>query len=286
VVHVVDTDARGNGGEPSLERADDHDLAPIALAHHGIGAVFVGPERAGKDLGKLVLGLVRPVQIDHFAVKGFDLEKGRYDDDIPGVLHEGAGVRLVVDAKDAPAKVELDGMIWGDKFHRVVTSDAAFSRAAAAWVFSEDDHTELSPAEMMKVAMMGRAVSPVTSYLAVEPGTRPSTIGFDRQGFGAGRGGVSPRVMMGSASVRRIPPDPRKLFTAGIARCVAAHKPAAGWKVQLRLDTTYDEVVDVAPTATGKPTAFTSCLVEMVWAIQLPATDYNLSRERFTLDLS
>ena len=89
VVHLLDTDARGHGGDPRLERDDDHHLAPIPLAHHGILATLVNPAEAGKDLPRLVLGLVRPVQIDHFAVKGFDLEKGKYDETLSDVLARG-----------------------------------------------------------------------------------------------------------------------------------------------------------------------------------------------------
>lgn len=286
VVHLIDTDGRSHGGDPTLVRDDEHALAPIALAHHGILATLTSPERAGKDLPRLVLGLVRPVQIDHFAVKGFDLERGKYDEVLSDVLHEGAGVRLVVDAKNAPVKVEVVGMIWGDKFRRVVSADAAFSKAAAAWVFSEDDHDALSPAEMMTVAMMGKVVSPVTSYLATEPGVRPSTIGLERNsmGLGAGRGGMAPSVRLGSVGTKRIPPDPMKLVAAEARKCVDKHKPAAGWKARLTLESTYDEVVDVV-IADGATLPVTSCLVEAVWAVRL-TDEYKLSRETFTLAFS
>lgn len=284
IVHVVDTDARGGRGEPSLERDDTHTLAPLALGHHGILATLAAPEGAAKALVPLVLGLVRPVQIDHFEVKGFDLAKGEYEAQrLPSVLREGDGVRLVVAAAGAPEAIELRGMIWGDRFRRVVRADAAFSRAAAGWVFSEDDHDALSEAEMMKVAMMGKAVSPVTSYLAIEPGVRPSTIGLERHGVGHGRGSASPRVMMGSASRPRKTPDPRALLTAAVARCVAAHKPPAGWRVRIQLDTTYDEVVDV--TAPGAAQPITPCLVEAVWALRL-TPDYDRAREAFAFDVT
>ncbi len=283
VVHVVDADPRG-GGDPTLVRNDEHDLAPIPLAHHGILAELTGgdSDEAGKQLPRLTLGLVRPVQIDHFKISGFDLEKGHHDETVPEVLREGAGVRIVVDHKDAPERIELAGMIWGDKFRRVVTVDAAFSRAAAAWVFSEDDHDDLSNEEMMKVALMGRAVSPVTSYVATEPGARPSTLGLIGRGAGgmSGRHGVSPRVMMGSASGRK-PPDPLLLLEAAIKKCVATHKPAAGWSVRLGMESTYDEVVDVI-VESGDKQPVAACLVEAVWALRLTAA-YNLSREGFTL---
>lgn len=282
VVHLVDTDARF-GGEPGLTRDDDHALAEIPLAHHGILATLTAPAGAGKALPRLVLGLVRPVQIDHFAITGFDLAKGHYDDVLPEVLHEGDGLRFVVDAPSAPTKVELTGMIWGDRFRRVVTADAGFSKAAAAWVFSEDDHGELSPAEMMTVAMMGKAVSPVTSYLATEPGVRPSTIGIEGRGagFGAGGGSLAPRVALGSASTRK-KPDPMALLGDAARRCVDKHRPAAGWRARLTMESTYDEVVDVI-VDDGAALPVTPCLVEAVWALRLTAA-FDRSRERFALE--
>lgn len=99
-------------------------------------------------------------------------------------------------------------MIWGDKFRRVVTSDVAFSKAAAAWVFSEDDHHDLSREEMLTVAKLGRAVSPVTSYLATEPGVRPSVIGLEEglvgTGSGFGMGGLGTSGKGGMPALTRI----------------------------------------------------------------------------------
>ncbi|MDX2092275.1 MAG: hypothetical protein SFX73_30705 [Kofleriaceae bacterium] len=62
-------------------------------------------------------------------------------------------------------------MIWSDPFTREVRVSNPFSIQTAAFVFGAD--------EQMKLARMGRVVWPVTSYLAAEPGVRPSTIGLD-----------------------------------------------------------------------------------------------------------
>ncbi len=279
IVHLIGTDVR-SGLDPALARDDADALAPVPLAHHGIMAKLAGPDRAGKDLGKLVLGLVRPVQIDGFAIKGFDLKDGKYNETLPDALHEGAGLRLVVRAKDAPAKIELTGMIWGDAYRKVVGSDPTFSKAAAAWVFSEDDHDELSHDEMMKVAMMGKAVSPVTSYVAFEPGTRPSTVGLERIGGGLGSGSGAGMGYGAGVGTHRISPDPMALVADAAKRCVALHKPAAGWKVDLTMESTYDEVVDVIVDSGTGPLA--ACLVEAVWAANLTPA-YDLERETFTL---
>src|SRR5205085_8638877 len=148
---------------------------------------------------------------------------------------------------------------------RTSSSDSAFSRATAAFVFGEDRHHDLSDAEMMKVAMFGRAVSPVTSYLAVEPGTRPSTIGLEG---GRGHRARRPSIMVGQASGSMTPrPNLKALMKAGVDRCVATVKPAAGWKVEIDLETTLAEVVDVIPN--HAPGAMRDCVVEVAWALRL-----------------
>ncbi len=281
VVHVVEANPEGFAVE--LTRDDAHPLAPLALTHHGIAATVVGLGIGDKRLSERVLGLVRPVRIDHFAIGGLDLVNGKYDQSIPAVLDEGAGLRVVVAAATAPDKVELTGMIWGDKFRRVVTADAAFSKAAAAWVFSEDDHQDLSHEEMMTVAMMGKAVSPVTSYLATEPGVRPSVIGLEEGlagfGVGSGMGGMG---MSGVGGVPLPPPDPMTLLARAAAACVKRHQPAAGWAVHLDMETTGHEVVDVVPGA-GATTPVGACLLEAVWALPLP-TSYVAARATHPLD--
>ncbi|HRC58900.1 MAG TPA: VWA domain-containing protein, partial [Kofleriaceae bacterium] len=269
VVHMVALDP---GQELELERDDQHALAPIALAHHGIGATLSIPDPLDKSLAKTVLGLVRPVRIDHLAIAGVDLVRGKYNETVPESLGEGTGLRVVVDAPKVADTVELTGMIWGDKFRRVVRVDAAFSKAAAAWVFSEDDHQDLSPAEMMTVALLGRAVSPVTSYLATEPGVRPSTVGLtDRDGFGSLGSGRYGTIGHGSGVGSPMGPDPAALLAGAARRCVQQWRPAAGFVVKLELETTHDEVVDVVPVAGGElPVA--TCIAEAAWALTLPSS--------------
>ncbi|MEJ7597646.1 MAG: vWA domain-containing protein [Kofleriaceae bacterium] len=213
VVHVV-VPATGDD-RPSLERDDAHALAKLATRHHGILAHVV-KGGADKQLPPIVLELVRPTRIEKLRVSGLVLDET--------VLHEGDGVRLFTRGKTAPARVTLTGELWSDPVRRDAVADEPFSRATAAFVFGADEHQELSPVEMMKVAMFGRAVSPVTSYVAFEPGTRPSTIGLDdltglgRSGFGSAGGGA-----LGYADgVRR---DLRSLIDP--AACLAKH-PQAG----------------------------------------------------------
>ncbi|MCW5807343.1 MAG: VWA domain-containing protein [Deltaproteobacteria bacterium] len=280
IVHVVapQVDRRDR---IALERDDARPLAPLATRHHGIMATLGGfplQRERDEDLPPAVLELVRPTRIERAAVTGgFALPSP--------TLREGDGVRLFAarTAKEAPARVALTGVLWSDPIRHDVEVTAGFSRATAAFVFGLDEHHRLSRDEMMTVALAGRAVSPVTSYVASEPGTRPSTIGLGRAGAarrGAGAGFDDATCYCGTLHEHEHEHDLGRLVDT--SACVAAHRPPAGWAAILVVETTKDEVVDV--TAPAQSTPFQACLVEAVWATRLDAA-FTRDHDSFTVVL-
>jgi len=278
ITHVVIPDW---GDVAALQRDDGHALAGIAAAQRGVLFAAVAPE-ADKRLAAQMLGLVRPVAIDDFKVRGIDLSGAA---DVPGSLREGDGYRAMIASADPTRRVVVTGKVWARALHRVVEPGERFDVATAAFVFSEDEHHELSKEEMLTVAFKGRAVSPVTSYLATEPGVRPSvdglldeigeTIGLGGMGLvgrgagGGGRGSVLPRLS--------------DLLAGALARCVQVHAPPRGWGLELEVETTGPEIVDVTVTrATHAP--LRECVVAAVWALELPAAAWP-ERDSHTLDL-
>ena len=225
-----------------------------------------------KMLAPEVLELVRPTRIDGLKVTGVAVTET--------VLHEGDGLRLMIPAATAPTHVTLTGEIWSDPVRRELVATDAFSRATAAWVFGLDDHHELSEPEQMRVAMYGRAVSPVTSYVAAEPGTRPSTIGlgnFGTVGYGAGGGGMAG---YGIGVPVQVPDLATMIDTRA---CVRDHVPPKGWRVALDIETTKDEIVDVS--APGESGAFAACLVEAAWAVEI-GSRFTDVRRSFVVELA
>jgi hypothetical protein len=273
VVHVV-VPTMNRSDEVVLTRDDDATLAPLAAAHHGIFARITGFPVDVKPLVPVALGLVRPVQLEHVRLVGLPTS----DVEHPTVLHEGDGFRFMQALPRGVDGVVVEGKLWGDAFRRVVRVNERFSRATAAFVFGEDEHGTLSEAEMMRVALFGKAVSPVTSYLAIEPGVRPSTVGLRRLGGGGlGAGGLGMRGtgFGGGGSVRH-PPDLRAFVDA--SACRAEHGES---RVTLEVDTTLDEVVDVRIRG-GSTDAFAACMVEAVWDARLSAA-FDLEHEHFVV---
>lgn len=274
IVHVVAPTVDGDD-RPSIVRADQHALAPLATAHHGIFAELHGlPAKTIKDLAPAVLELVRPTRVDGFAVAGLKVDHP--------VLQEGDGLRIMLADKSAPTRVVLTGKLWSDPVRRELRVGAKFSQQTAAFVFGADEYHDLSTQEQLRVARMGRAVSPVTSYVAAEPGTRPSTIGLGDmigEAYGAGGLGLSGQGHGGGGVAFH--PDLRALID--VKPCVRAHRPAAPWQVTLAVETTRDEIVDVRVEQGGnQPIA--ACLVEAVWAVRLDGT-FDRPRQRFVVQL-
>jgi len=274
IVHVVVPDV-DHDDRATLTRDDGHPLAGLATSHHGILARLRGfPLHNAKDLALLALELVRPTRIEKLTAAGITLETS--------TLREGEGLRAWVKHKHVPAKITLDGLLWSDPVRTALVADKPFSRATAAFVFGADEHQGLSEREMMTVARAGRAVSPVTSYVAVEPGTRPSSIGFDDTNVYGGLLGNEPGEMNGGFGFggTRQPPDLRALIDT--RTCAARYKPAPGWRLTLDIETTRDEIVDV--TARSQRSPFTKCLVEAAWAVRLGA-QFDREREKFFVEL-
>jgi hypothetical protein len=253
--------------ESSLERSDDHDLAPIAAAHRGVlwyGSAPAGDKRERQ--ASAMLALVRPVAIDKFAVHGLDLTDA---EPLPESLREGSGYRAMLQLADPPRRVVVSGKLWAEDFRRVVGHDRAFDVATAGFVFSEDEYGELSKEEMLTVAFMGRAVSPVTSYLATEPGVRPSTAGIERGSIGLGNTGLIGRGGGGGSGSGYHGPSLSQVLAPAVRRCTERLSPRAGWAVDLEVETTDAEIVDVV-TKRATDAKLAECIVEGVWATLLP----------------
>lgn len=255
------------GGDAELTRADGHPLASIPASQHGVFFVLEQTGREDKELAPALLGMVRPVAIDHFAVSGIDLSSARA---VPKTMPEGEGYRAMTHDAAPPSRVVLTGKIWAEDFRRVVRNTPHFDEATAAFVFSEDEYGELTEDEMRTVAFKGRAVSPVTSYLATEPGVRPSWDGLEGYGVGeafgvGGMGTGAPRIRVAAA---RRPPDMPAELGPGIRACAAKHGLAKGWSVELDVETTWREIVDVQLASKHDADAGT-CITEAVWETEL-----------------
>jgi hypothetical protein len=121
---------------------------------------------------------------------------------------------------------------------------------------------ELKDPEIATLALKGGAVSPMTSYLAIEPGVRPSTEGLEwgasglgLSGIGAGGGGWGTGIGLGA-----LVPDRMKVLREKLA---AVAKACGVKETRVRMETTRTEIVSVDVNNT--------CITEGVYDLELPA---------------
>jgi hypothetical protein len=271
VVHLATIAEAG----PSLRRDDDSEWAKVPRATGGL--LFHGeatPDPKQVDAMRTVYEeWVRPRRVEKIVAKGVGLETSGFE--IPQQMWEGEGWEDLRIAKYATPALAIEGEVWSTKIKTLLSPNAEGDKLWSALVFGSEALAQLNEKEMMVLAMKGGAVSPVTSYLAIEPGVRPSTEGLDwggggmgdgigmgglgLTGFGAGGGG-------GTIFFDHIAWLKSELATA-LGQC-----GGKGRKTSVLLESTRDEIVSVETKIAGAKSddPIVTCVNEKLWALELP----------------
>jgi hypothetical protein len=289
-------------GEASLDPIEDTPWAKLARATGGL--CWRGEAREDAvNLATVFEEWVRPTRLYRFALAGFtpgktnrlhgDEEDGMTGDDdesgdaasasgLPAELPEGTAYEYGGLPFAQPRHLVARGELWARPIRVGLTSTADEERLWSAMVFGTSLYNDLSEREMMTLAMRGGAVSPVSSYLAIEPGVRPSTEGLEDVVGSAGGGSGEGTIGLGNfGTVGKGDFDPdqflRKLLVEARRTCELADRPVAA-----RIETTRHEIVDV-PALTVAGSSDATCLREAIWSWQLPDA---FSEERASYALS
>jgi hypothetical protein len=278
IMHLVDvTEAEA----PELFRDDDHDWSQLAAGSQGVlwyaNAPLAWDDDEQHDLGHDVFEeLARPVRVDQLALRVAGLPTdvdccSWYDQ----TLVEGEGITelMVVETQaSALSKLIVDGVVWNTPLHETAKPSAAEGDRWSAFVFGTDVLWQLSEPEMMKLAMRGRAVSPVTSYLAIEPGVRPSTEGlevWETGGLGlsgVGGGGSGTGIGIGSWQ----PSFDKQAWLEGELRDGWVRCGGRGSVGTVALETQTDEILEVALTQKSADAKLQACMEQVTWSVELP----------------
>ena len=265
LLHVGVLSGRGT----SLVRFDDHPWEAVARASGGLvwHAEVEDDADSADAMNTAYEEWVRPLRIDRLSVDTHT----RIELEIPEMLAEGEAVSGLALDKLGMGRVTLRGELWAEPVQRTVPVSAEATKLWSALVFGSPLLDELSEAEMMPLAMYGGAVSPVTSYLAIEPGVRPSTEGIEYgtgtgMGFGSGSGGG-----WGAATSVSGPPLDH---LAWLDEKLSAAWRACGGRgsASVGFETTLAEVVlvDEARGLSYRDLVADRCLEDAVWDLDLP----------------
>lgn len=285
IVHVGVIDE----GETALVRDDDHPWSSVATATEGlVWQVAASPEAPREELHTTFEELARPMRLDHLEVMVPPVDDLGIE--VPEFLDEGQGLDALAIVDLTVDHLRISGQLWSKPVRETVFPSAAQGHRWAALVFGSELLGELSDEEMMSLALYGGAVSPVTSYLAIEPGVRPSTEGLDESEgiglFGVGSGGGGMGVGIGSGRGGFGGPDTRQ---QQLEHEVREALDACGGRdagVRLELESTLDEIVEVDRLKLhgSGDTVLRECLEDGVWTIELSGA-FNDEWRRWVVEL-
>jgi hypothetical protein len=280
IMHLVDVTAAES---PELYRDDSHDWSSLAAGSQGVLWYANAPTEWDDDeqrtLGHDVFEeLARPVRIDQLAltVAGLPEDFGYCCSGYGGSLDEGEGIDELV-LVETPAtqlsRLVVNGIVWNKPLHETAKPSVAAGDRWSALVFGSELVWELSEPEMMKLAMRGGAVSPVTSYLAIEPGVRPSTEGLETWEAGGlalsgtGGGGSGSGIGIGASS----PSFDKQGWLEGELRDGWVRCGGRGSAGAVALETKTNEILEVALTQTNADAKRQACMEQVVWSVELPS---------------
>jgi hypothetical protein len=255
-------------GSPELEAQEESPWSAVTRPTGGLvwDATASDQPNDVRAMRRVYEELARPVRLHRFAIAGLDHDAG---DGPPSVLDEGEGATFLALRPRAVTRIEASGALWARPVRLALAPDPAESRLWAALVFGQPLHEELSEREMMVLARHGRAVSPVTSYLAIEPGVRPSTEGLNDEEFGVASGTLG-GIGRGAGGLggRRASVDREAFLRQALGE--AWQRCEGRGRATVQLETTIAEVVDVPRVSATSPAAARTCLTEATWALELP----------------
>jgi hypothetical protein len=277
-------------GEPLLTRPDgDHPWSRFASASGGVLWDALAQRATEGDrvsAHSVFEHLVRPVRLEQVRV----LAPGAPEElsEMWTELDEGEELRVDVLGSQAVPNVSVEGLLWSQPVRVAAGADEAEATRAAALVFGSELHEALSEAEMMTLALRGQVVSPVTSYLAIEPGVRPSTEGLDRGEGGLGLGGSGTiGCGWGGASADRAG---RFDAQAYFEHAISERWQACGGELvaaTLVLETTGVEIADILPgSLAGAEPGLAACMSELVWRLELPHEFQAFERRTWVFELA
>ncbi len=273
IVHIGVIDV----GETAIVRDDDDAWASIPRSTGGLlfrGSTSAGPDEEAKRKS-VFEEWARPKRLERLRLSAPGFLEGDEALLDGATLEEGQGFEQHVLAKRYVPFATLTAELWSRPITKTWAPDAEYGKRQAALIFGSDLLGELTEPEMMTLARYGGAVSPVTSYLAIEPGVRPSTEGLSEgegigsgQGFGMGHGrlgGVRYGRVMHTEDLEKLL---RETIELAVRSCVADEGATS-----VEVESTLNEMVRVDARVVGDDAGKKKarCVVEGVFGVFLPS---------------
>lgn len=270
--------------EAWLMRDDLHPWSTLAADTQGVVWEALVPTAWSDDESRAVGHEVfeewaRPVRVDNLSVyvDGLAPDDTYYWDNFWGnfdtSLDEGQGLEDLLLSSTPGRELSVEGVTWNIPLRHSAKPRREAGDRWSALVFGSPLLWDLSEPEMMQLALRGEAVSPVTSYLAIEPGVRPSTEGLERGGSGSfgigglgmsGSGGGGRGIGIGSA-----PSFDKQAWLEGELREGWRRCGGQGLGAQVVLETRTVEILDVELKLASADAQLRTCMEQVTWSVAL-----------------
>ncbi len=205
--------------------------------------------------------MVRPMLIEKLTLDGEPIAAQVLEGHAVHVLHATPGSRLR----------SLRGTIWGRPWSQTRIDDSVASRLFAATAHTTELREQMSPVVAEQVAMVGHAISPFTSMLAIDHRFGPGAI---EAGDLLGISGTSSSFdsccddighIRGYATAKATEPTLQSQLQ-GVAAACASQMHVSTWQATVKLELTGLEIVAVTTTTQDGP-AFQTCVTEGIWSV-------------------
>ncbi len=254
LLHLVHPSMSGLG----LERDDELDLAELAKQTRGIavrGAV------GDADTVDATL-LVRPTSLDHLTIGdgGWQLAEDFTDARQCGdSLAEGETCSWWGRSDGGGGPISIKGQLWNQPFERVVRPDPSHARELARTLSVMQ---VLAPELQTQVDRLALAINSVWSLFGTWGGSGgyEDLGGFGTTGTGSFTTGGSVTDFVGTVGPGTGTLDLRRQLQPAVDSC----RPGAA-RASVHVETTHEEIVDVAVEVAPANPVLHDCIVEAVW---------------------
>jgi hypothetical protein len=252
--------------EPSLGRDDSSPWRALPRRTGGLYWTAAASAQVDGKSRDTFEEWARPRRIDHLVVRGVTVA-------LPATtsLDEGQSLEALEIAERATTGVAVLGELWSRPVTYAFGPTEAENKRWAGLVFGSNLYDRFTEPEQMKLAMRGRVVSPVTSYLAIEPGVRPSNEGLDWSLTGVGEGGGGRGEGIGLGTIGTIGHGGAFHHAAWLEQRLQAAAARCGitkGTVTMKVESTLDEIVHVRDAAGGDAKQ-RACVEERMWEVVL-----------------
>jgi len=225
--------------------------------------------------------LARPKR---FFINAVTLEGTSAEIEHPGTLDEGSQFVFEQLVSGSAKRLSFDAKLWGRPVTMSFATNRELSQVHGAMATANEQFDFTDP-ELQTLANHSHAVTRLTSYLAIEPGVRPSSEGISWGSGGMGSGIGLGTIGHGGGLGLTAAPDPfnHQTYLEEMVDRARVDCGVSYLRANVTIETTEAEIADIIrANVLDAPPSASGCLEEKIWSIKLPSK-FRLPHAKYTI---